>query len=102
MAMVYVPGLVGAAGATSESSVEIGPGIGAFIVFMILAVALVLLMFNMSRHMRRIQLRKTEDEARAQLARRAAGEVDDADVDSAGESADEGPGQRGPGASSGD
>lgn len=46
---------------------KISPGIGAFVVFFVLAVALVLLILSMNRHMRKVQLRRREDEAREQL-----------------------------------
>ncbi|MPV48726.1 MULTISPECIES: hypothetical protein [unclassified Pseudactinotalea] len=81
----------------AETAIEVSPGIGAFIAFMVLAVAFVFLMLSMNRHMRKIQLRKAEDEARAELAREGEGGDDVPPVDPDGSPAGgDGPRATGP------
>lgn len=56
---------------------DVGPGVESFLIAFILAVALLFLLWSMSRHMRRVQVRaKLRDEAEA-----AAGSVDGGSVD---------------------
>lgn len=70
---------------------SIGPGLGGFLAFFLLAMALWLLMRNMSKHLRNVaymQEREDEQEGRGRAAGAAAGsgqrrERDGADVDGA-------------------
>lgn len=49
---------------TTPDAATVTPGIGGFLTFFILAVVVVLLVLNMSKHLRRIDARAAEDEAR--------------------------------------
>lgn len=54
---------------STAPSADIGPGLGAFVVFFALAVALWLLMRNMSARIRRMSYRDKEDKAASAATR---------------------------------
>lgn len=63
--------------ALTPEQLEISPGVGAFAVFFVLAIAIVLLVLNMSKHLRKVDRHRIEQEMRAEYAekrRREAGE----------------------------
>lgn len=63
---------------TTPDAATVTPGIGGFLTFFILAVVVVLLVLNMSKHLRRIDARAAQDEAReaAERAARSEGEAE--------------------------
>jgi flagellar biosynthesis/type III secretory pathway M-ring protein FliF/YscJ len=61
---------------TTPDAATVTPGIGGFLTFFVLAVVVVLLVLNMSKHLRRIDARAAEDEAREATEREARSETE--------------------------
>ncbi len=53
--------------ALTPEQLEISPGVGAFTAFFVLAIAMVLLVLNMSKHLRRVDRHRIEAEVRAEF-----------------------------------
>lgn len=53
--------------ALTPEQLEVSPGVGAFTVFFVLAIAMVLLVLNMSKHLRRVDRHRIEAEVRAEF-----------------------------------
>lgn len=53
--------------ALTPEQLEISPGVGAFTVFFVLAIAVVLLVMNMSKHLRRVDRHRIEAEVRKEV-----------------------------------
>lgn len=88
--------------ALTPEQLEVSPGAGAFTIFFVLAIAVVLLVFNMSKHLRTVDRYRIEEEMRAELkAERAAQELERGDASDpdppSGEPGDDEPGDGGPG-----
>jgi len=55
--------------ALTPEQLEISPGVGAFTTFFVLAVAMALLVWNMSKHLRKVDRHRIEAEVRAEVER---------------------------------
>lgn len=60
--------------ALTPEQLEISPGVGAFTVFFVLAIAVALLVMNMSKHLRRVDRHRIEAEVRAEIEAEMQGE----------------------------
>lgn len=79
--------------ALTPEQLAVSPGAGAFFIFFILAIAIVLLVMNMSKHLRKVDRHRIEAEVRAELAAERAAAEEAAQEESAPEdSVGEGPG----------
>lgn len=58
--------------ALTPEQLAVSPGAGAFAIFFVLAVALVLLALNMSKHLRKVDRHRIEEEVRAEMAAKEA------------------------------
>lgn len=88
--------------ALTPEQLEISPGVGAFTAFFVLAIAMVLLVLNMSKHLRKVDRHRIEAEVRAefeaeQSAKADPGEPDDHDAAGESEGVDEPEGDEGRG-----
>jgi len=64
--------------ALTPEQLAVSPGAGAFAVFFVLAVAMVLLVMNMSRHLRKVDRHRIEEEVRAEFEAEQAREAEEA------------------------
>lgn len=53
--------------ALTPEQLEVSPGVGAFTTFFVLAVAMALLVLNMSKHLRKVDRYRIEEEVRAEF-----------------------------------
>src|SRR5690625_1060095 len=65
--------------ALTPEQLAISPGAGAFAVFFVLAVAMVLLVMNMSKHLRKVDRYRIEEEVRAEFEAEQAREAEEAE-----------------------
>lgn len=70
--------------ALTPEQLEISPGAGAFGVFFVLAIAMVLLVMNMSKHLRKVDRYRVEAEVRKEFEEEQAREAEQAAQDPAG------------------
>lgn len=64
--------------ALTPEQLAVSPGAGAFAVFFVLAVAMVLLVMNMSKHLRKVDRHRIEEEVRAEFEAEQAREAEEA------------------------
>lgn len=69
---------------STPDAATVTPGIAGFLTFFALAVIVVLLVLNMSKHLRRIDARAAQQEAEEAAAREAAGREAESDDDADG------------------
>lgn len=75
--------------ALTPEQLEISPGAGAFGVFFVLAIAMVLLVMNMSKHLRNVDRYRIEAEVRKEFEEEQAREAEQAAQDSADDDGEE-------------